>query len=232
MKKLPILIFLFIMASAFCSSMYSYQSASDRIEVDVNNALKLTLAEMQCDVVSADTIRCYRNYLTIAELKDTACIAMRTVRRGERQDTEMVAEANCDFMTVFMLSDQRASGVLLFAGILWIMGSLWYMRRFKPEVLVEGLRYGGLIYTNEKFMTSKGEQIRLTPMQYTLLEMFMNSENHCLSKQEICDRLWPKKPDASDTLYTLIKRMKPIIEEHSNLKIESDRCKSYTLKLK
>lgn len=232
MKKLPILIFLFIMASAFCSSMYSYQSTSGRIEADVNNALKLTLAEMQCDVVSADTIRCYRNYLTIAELKDTACISMRTVRRGERQETEMVAEANCDFMTVFMLSDQRASGVLLFAGILWIIGSLWYMRRFKPEVLVEGLRYGGLIYTNEKFMTAKGEQIRLTPMQHTLLEMFMNSENHCLSKQEICDRLWPKKPDASDTLYTLIKRMKPIIEEHSNLKIESDRGKSYTLKLK
>ena len=220
------------MASAFCTSMCSFRSASDRIEADVNNALELTLAEMQCDVVSADTIRCYRNYLTIAELKDTACIAMRTVRRGERQETEIVAEANCNFMTVFMLSDQRASGVLLFAGILWIMGSLWYMRRFKPEVLVEGLRYGGLIYTNEKFMTAKGEQIRLTPMQHTLLEMFMNSENHCLSKQEICDRLWPKKPDASDTLYTLIKRMKPIIEEHSNLKIESDRGKSYTLKLK
>ena len=232
MKKLPILIFLFIMASAFYTSMCSFRSASDRIEADVNNALELTLAEMQCDVVSADTIRCYRNYLTIAELKDTACIAMRTVRRGERQETEIVAEANCNFMTVFMLSDQRASGVLLFAGILWIMGSLWYMRRFKTEVLVEGLRYGGLIYRNEKFTTSKGEQIRLTPMQHTLLEMFMNSENHCLSKQEICDRLWPKKPDASDTLYTLIKRMKPIIEEHSNLKIESDRGKSYTLKLK
>lgn len=232
MKKLPILIFLFIMASAFCTSMCSFRSASDRIEADVNNALELALAEMQSDVVSADTIRCYRNYLTIAELKDTACIAMRTVRRGERQETEIVAEANCNFITVFMLSDQRASGVLLFAGILWIMGSLWYMRRFKPEVLVEGLRYGGLIYTNEKFMTAKGEQIRLTPMQHTLLEMFMNSENHCLSKQEICDRLWPKKPDASDTLYTLIKRMKPIIEEHSNLKIESDRGKSYTLKLK
>lgn len=232
MKKLPILIFLFIMASAFYTSMCSFRSASDRIEADVNNALELTLAEMQCDVVSADTIRCYRNYLTIAELKDTACIAMRTVRRGERQETEIVAEANCNFMTVFMLSDQRASGVLLFAGILWIMGSLWYMRRFRPEVLVEGLRYGGLIYSNEKFMTAKGEQVRLTPMQHTLLEMFMNSENHCLSKQEICDRLWPKKPDASDTLYTLIKRMKPIIEEHSNLKIESDRGKSYTLKLK
>ena len=232
MKKLPILIFLFLMVCAFSSSMCSYRSASDRIETDINNALELTLAEMQCDVVSADTIRCYRNYLTIAELKDTACIAMRTVRRGERQETEMVAEANCDFMTVFMLSDQRASGGLLLVGILWIMGSLWYMRRFKPELLIEGMKYGGLVYANEKFMTTKGEQIRLTPMQHTLLEMFMNSEDHSLSKQEICDRLWPKKPDACDTLYTLIKRIKPIIEEHSNLKIESDRGKSYTLELK
>ena len=84
MKKLPILIFLFLLVCAFSSSMCSYRSASDRIETDINNALELTLAEMQCDVVSADTIRCYRNYLTIAELKDTACIAMRTVRRGER----------------------------------------------------------------------------------------------------------------------------------------------------
>lgn len=232
MKKLPILIFLFLLVCAFSSSMCSYRSASDRIETDINNALELTLAEMQCDVVNADTIRCYRNYLTIAELKDTACIAMRTVRRGERQETEMVAEANCDFMTVFMLSDQRASGVFLFAGILWMMGSLWYMRRFKPELLIEGMNYGGIVYANEKFMTTKGEQIRLTPMQHTLLEMFMNSEDHSLSKQEICDRLWPKKPDASDTLYTLIKRVKPIIEEHSNLKIESDRGKSYTLELK
>ena len=232
MKSLPIAIFLFILATAFCSSMCSYHRTERRIDEDVNNALELTLAQMPCDVVSADTIRCYRKNLTIAELKDTACIAMRIVRRGEKQETEMVAEANCDFMTVFMLSDQRASGVLLVAGILWMMGSLWYMRRFKPELLVEGVRYGGLIYSNEKFMTIKGEQIRLTPMQHTLLEMFMNSEDHSLSKQEICDRLWPKKPDASDTLYTLIKRMKPIIEEHSNLKIESDRGKSYTLKLK
>ena len=69
-------------------------------------------------------------------------------------------------------------------------------------------------------------------MQHTLLEMFINSESHSLDKQEICDRLWPKKPDASDTLYTLIKRVKPIIEANSDLKIKSDRGKSYSLELK
>lgn len=232
MKKLPILIFLFIMASAFCSCMCSYRRAEQRIAEDVNKALELTLSQMPTDVLSTDTIRCYRNLLTIPELKDTACIAMQTVRKNGRHETVIVAEANCNFMTIFMLSDQRTSGILLFIGMLWMIGSLWYMRRYKPELLVQGVSYGGIVFTGKQFVNTSGEQIHLTPMQYSLLEMFMNAENHTLSKQEICDRLWPKKPDASDTLYTLIKRTKPIVEANSNLKIESDRGKTYSLGLK
>ena len=232
MKKLPSVIFVFIMLCAFCSSVYSYKSAENRITRDVNNALKLTLAEMPADVVNADTIRCYRSHLTIAELKDTACIAMTSVSRAGRRETQMVALANCDFMTILKLSDQRASGGLLFAGILWMMCSLWYMRRIKPEMFAEGLNYGGIVLANDKFLTAKGEPIHFTPMQHSLMEMFMKAASHSLSKQEICDRLWPKKPDANDTLYTLIKRVKPILEANSNLKIESDRGKSYTLKIK
>lgn len=229
MKKLPILIFLFIMATAVCSGICSYRNAERKIQQDANHALEMALAQMPGDVVTADTIRCYRSYLTIGELKDTACIAMRTIRRGDKQETEMVAQPNCDFITVFMLSDQRASGTLLFVGILWMIGSLWYVRRYKPELIAQGINYGGIVYADNRFMTVKGEEIRLTPMQHSLLDMFMNTETHTLSKQEICDRLWPKKPDANDTLYTLIKRMKPIIEAKSDLKIESDRGRSYKL---
>ena len=232
MKKLPFVIFVFIMLCALCSSISSYKSTVNGITRDVNNALKLTLAEMPTDVINADTIRCYRSHLTIAELKNTACIAMTSVRRAGRQETQMVAQANCDVLTILMLSDQRASGALLFAGILWMVGSLWYMRRFKPEMFAEALSYGGIVFANDKFITAKGEPIHFTPMQYSLMEMFMMTESHSLSKQEICDRLWPKKPDASDTLYTLIKRVKPILEANSNLKIESDRGKSYILKIK
>ncbi|MBO4813881.1 MAG: helix-turn-helix domain-containing protein [Muribaculaceae bacterium] len=232
MKKLPFVIFVFIMLSALCSSVGSYKSTENRITRDVNNALKLTLAEMPTNVVNADTIRCYRSHLTIAELKDTACIAMTSVIKAGRQETQMVAQANCDFMTILMLSDQRASGALLFAGILWMMCSLWYIRRFKPEMFAKGLSFGGIVFANDKFITAKGKPIHFTPMQHSLMEMFMKTESHSLSKQEICDRLWPKKPDASDTLYTLIKRVKPILEANSNLKIESDRGKCYTLELK
>ena len=232
MKILPYIVFCFLMLCALCTGINSYNRTKGMIAQDVNRALEQVLAKMPDNVVTTDTIRCYRNCLTIAELKDTAGIAMRTVRRNGRLETKLVAEANCGFVATFMMSDQKASGSLLMVGMLWLLGSLWYVRRNKPELIAQGLSYGGIVYNNDKFMTQSGEQIRLTPMQHSLLKMFITADTHTLSKQEICDRLWPKKPDANDTLYTLIRRIKPIIEAHSTLKIESDRGKSYSLKIK
>ena len=233
MKILPYIGFCFLMLCALCTGINSYNRTKGMIAQDVNRALEQVLAKMPDNVVTTDTIRCYRNCLTIAELKDTAEIAMRTVRRDGRLETKLVAEANCSFATTFMMSDQKASGSILVVGMLWLLGSLWYVRRNRPELIVQGgLSYGGIVYNNDKFMTQSGEQIHLTPMQHSLLEMFITAETHTLSKQEICDRLWPKKPDANDTLYTLIRRIKPIIEAHSALKIESDRGRSYSLKIK
>ena len=232
MKILPYIGFCFLMLCALCTGINSYNRTKGLIAQDVNSALEQVLAKMPDDVVTTDTIRCYRNCLTIAELKDTAGIAMRTVRRDGRLETKLVAEANCSFATTFMMSDQKASGSLLIVAMLWLLGSLWYVRRNRPKLIVQGLSYGGIVYHNDKFMTQSGEQIHLTPMQHSLLEMFITAETHTLSKQEICDRLWPKKPDANDTLYTLIRRIKPIIEAHSTLKIESGRGKSYGLKIR
>ena len=232
MKKLPISIFLFVMLMAVVSAITSYKTTCTRISEDVNNALALTKYQMPCDVVSADTIRCYRDNITIAEIKETACLAMRTIRKGNRHETELIAEANCDFSTVLLLSDQRASASLMLVGLLWLIGSTVYIRRHKPELIVQGITYGGLIFSNDRFSNATGERIHLTPMQHTLLEMFLKSDDHTLTKQEICDRLWPKKPDANDTLYTLIRRIKPIIEANSNLKIESDRGRSYSLEIR
>lgn len=232
MKILPYIVFSFLMLCALCTGINSYHRTEYMIAQDVNQALKQVLLKMPDNVVTTDTIRCYRNYLTIAELKDTAGIAMRPVRRGGRWETKLVAEANCNFATTFKMSDQKASGSLLFIGMLWLLSSLWYVRRNKPKLIVQGLAYGGIVFHDDKFMTISGEEIRLTPMQHSLLEMFITTDSHTLSKQEICDRLWPKKPNASDTLYTLIRRIKPIIETHSMLKIESDRGKSYSLKIR
>ena len=74
--------------------------------------------------------------------------------------------------------------------------------------------------------------MKLTPMQQQLMEMFFRSPSHLLTKAEICEALWPKKDDASETLYTLIRRLKPVIEQHSKLKIEADRGRAYELKIR
>lgn len=232
MRKLPFIVFCVIVLSALCAGLRSYGEAEDMIARDVDSALGQTLAEMPYGVVSADTIRCYRSYLTIPALKDTACIAMRTVHRNGRLETELVADANCGFTTVLRLSDQRASGTLLGLGLLWLLGSICFMGKRRPRAVVEGLSYGGIVYAGRRFTTASGRPIRLTPMQHSLLEMFMLSDTHTLSKQDICRRLWPKKPDATATLYTLIRRMKPVVEANSQLRIESDRGFSYTLTYK
>ena len=89
--------------------------------------------------------------------------------------------------------------------------------------------YGGLALQDGHFVDAKGCVVKLTPMQQQLMEMLWLSPTRQLSKTEICDALWPKKPDANETLYTLIRRLKPIIEQHSDLKIEVNRGKSYGL---
>ena len=120
---------------------------------------------------------------------------------------------------------------------------VWYRKSLSERVIVNSEKlataiplpckcgFGGLTYseTEDCFYAVDGSMMRLTPMQHQLMEMFFHSPSHSLSKAEICETLWPKKPDANDTLYTLIRRLKPVIEQHSNLKIESDRSKAYRL---
>ena len=113
------------MLCALCTGINSYRRTEYKITQDVNRALEQVLAKMPDNVVTTDTIRCYRNCLTIAELRDTAGIAMRAVRKDGRLETTLVAEANCGFATTFVLSDQRASGSLFVVGMLWLLGSLW-----------------------------------------------------------------------------------------------------------
>ena len=73
--------------------------------------------------------------------------------------------------------------------------------------------------------------VKLTPMQHALLLMFFQTPRHQLTKQHICEALWPKKPDASDTLYTLIKRIKPVLETEGRLKVTSERGRDYRLEI-
>lgn len=226
-----IVLFALIMASSL-TSLGSYSSTSRLVNEDMDRALALTLAEQQSDVISQDTIRTFNNHLQIAELRGKATLAVDT--RGQK----FKAYAHCSEATIFSLSDQRPAVVLWFITAFWAM-FLWYryLTKDKDPMLAlssAGNSIGGLTLseTEGQFYAADGSRVQLTPMQHQLMTLFFQSPSHSLTKTDICDALWPKKPDASETLYTLIRRLRVVIGQHSDLKIESDRGKAYRLKIK
>ncbi len=224
-----IVLFALILMSSL-TSVDSYRSTSRMVSEDMDRALTLTMLEQQSDVISPDTIRKFNSHLQIAELRGKATLAVDVRARQFR------AYAHCSEATIFSLSDQRPAAILWMLTGFWAM-FVWYRRRQRIAVghlllsVPSGCSYGGLVYAEEegRFYGANGDAVSLTPMQHQLMEMFFHSPNHTLTKTEICNALWPKKPDANDTLYTLIRRLKPVVEQHSNLKIESDRSKAYRL---
>lgn len=225
-KYLVLVLFGLIMASG-ATSFQSYRATEKLVEDDMSQALALAMAELKSDVISADTIKVFNSHLQMDELRGHAILAVNTRQK------DFKCEAKCSAATIFAMSDQRWASVLWMITIGWAAFCFYRHRRIVP-LLVGVTQYGGLSYAESegRFLNSHGEPLKLTPMQQQLMEMFFRSSTHSLSKSEICEALWPKKPDASETLYTLIRRIKPIIEEHSNLKVESDRGKAYELKAK
>ena len=165
--------------------------------------------------------------------------------------------ANCSFADVFGMSNQRTPLSLTLMAMLWAAAATIYHRRqnctaiapyseatTNNEESVDLSHYvtlGTLAYSasDDNFfnnavcstygrLQSKKQPVRFTPMQHQLMRMFFNSNNHQLTKAEICSTLWPKKPDASETLYTLIRRVKPIAEAYG-LAIEVERGRAYRL---
>ena len=213
-------VFLALTIASGMMSLNSYKATEVLVTADMDQALATALEEQQSDVISADTIQVFNSHLQIEGLRGNAVLAVDT-KKGFRPRPQVSTA------TILSLSDQRPSMILWSMALLWGLFGLYQHRRLS----VLGL-YGGLALQEGRFVNAKGSEVKLTPMQQQLMEMLWQSPSHQLSKAEICDALWPKKPDASETLYTLIRRLKPIIEEHSDLKIESDRGKSYSLKIR
>lgn len=220
---------------------------------DLEQALHRTMACRGVEVMRRDSVRAYkamahhdasaltimledktfRSYLEHDAIRNVAYIACEVRARDGAYDVSFRGDAPCSASMLFALSDQRPALVL---SIMAAMSLLWSLRplrrRTVPQLCATGA-YGGLRYddASDRFVTAQGGLLHLTPMQLALMKMFFESESHTLSKQAICDALWPKKPDANDTLYALIRRLKPVVEAHSELRIESERGKAYALKV-
>ena len=219
-QRLPIVVLFALIVASSLFSLNSYRTTEVMVTEDMNQALAKALEEQQSEVISADTIRVFNNYLQTEDLKGKAVLALDTEKGFQPRPQVSTA-------TILALSDQRPSMVLWSMVVLWGIYCLYQHRRR----MAMGM-FGGLALQEGNFVDAKGCVVRLTPMQQQLMEMLWQSPSHKLSKTEICDALWPKKEDASETLYTLVRRLKPIIEEHSNLKIEVDRGRAYGLTIR
>ena len=211
-----IVLFALIVASTL-TSLDSFRSTRRMVNEDMDRALAITMQEQQSDVISVDTIRVFNSHLQMEALRGQAVLTVDT--KNGFSPRPQVSTA-----TIFSLSDQRPSMVLWSMVLLWGLFCLYQHHKR----LSLGL-YGGLALQEGRFIDAKGCEVKLTPMQQQLMEMLWLSPSHQLSKAEICAALWPGKPDASETLYTLIKRLKPVVERHSSLRIASDRSKAYRL---
>ena len=231
--RLAIIVLLALIAVSCLTGYSSYSYTSRMVNEDMDRALSLALEQQQSRVITQDTIRMFNNNLHIAALRGQATLSVETCGQ------EFKTYARCSEATVFGLSDQRPAAVLWILTGCWAL-FLWYRRRQAVSqlpltaVLPAGKTLGGLTYAEAEgcFYRTDGHPVRFTPMQHRLMEMFFLSPSHTLTKAEICDTLWPRKPDASETLYTLIRRLKPVIERHSVLRIESDRSRAYRLEIK
>ena len=232
MKKLPILIFFFLCLTAMATSCGSYRKAERNIENDLKQALAKTINEKGMETMRQDSIRAYRSIARTEGEMMTIAVGDETLRRHLRnpQLGEMAfitytvrcerggwkvtfdTEAKCSAVMIWSLSDQRLSAWLAVMALLSLALSFRGRRQLQP-------------ITMDSFSAT-----HLTPMQRQLIEMFVASGSHRLSKHEICDVLWPKKDDASETLYALISRLKRELDKTSSFDIISDRGRAYILK--
>ena len=254
-----ILIFAILMTAAMFSSVSNYRKAQYAIIKDMDQALSQTLQERQDQWITPDTIQSYRSHLSIGWLKETSilCYAVEDKKTCQRERSlfdkgpsesnqlanmtskQMLLDkhsiqgyANCSMADIFGTSNQRMPLSFSLLAMLWGCFALYYHRRMAGLHEPQQEAFGSLSYFSEEdtfYNIETKEDIRFTPMQHQLMQMFLRNAHHQLSKQEICEALWPKKPDASETLYTLIRRIKPIIESSTNLMIESERGKAYRL---
>lgn len=169
--------------------------------------------------------------------------------------------ARCSAGLIFSLSQQKLPAMLLGAALLCGVFSVFRVRRrvgasdpalgstsgsasgsatgsasgsSSGSTSGELIAFGNLSLSVPEacFYNERQERLKLTPMQYSLMEMFYLSSSHLLPKADICRSLWPGKENAEETLYTLIRRLKPIVEDNSNLKITTDRGRAYGLEVK
>ena len=153
-----------------------------------------------------------RKHLRDPQLRERAYIKYNVGKEKGRWKVAFNIEAQCSAAMIWGMSDQRLSLVLAIMALISLAFSFKGRRQLQLVAM-------------ENF-----SEAHLTPMQRQLMEMFISSDSHRLSKHEICNALWPKKDDANETLYALISRLKRELSRSTDFDIVSDRGRAYILK--
>ena len=236
MKRTPaVLITLLFALSAIWTAVNDYQTQCRRIADDLTQALCLTVADQPEDWLSGDTIRTYRQHLRLDFLRESAVLSLcmreddKASERGVsgeriniKQDISAYGNVSLSAWEIWWMADHRLSLLLTLLTLVMMSVSL------RPIAKAKSIP-SALTLTNGRFLDGFGQELHLTPMQRQLMEMFLSSPTHELSKEEICEALWPRKDDASDTLYALISRLKGVVESQTSLRITSERGRAYRL---
>lgn len=217
----PFFVFWALVLTALISSIGSYKAAERDITLDMRQALAMTLEEQPRQIITPDTIQSFNQHLQIAELRGRAILTVDTRQR------DFTLQAHCPTSTILAMSDQRPAMALASIAVAWAFGCGIRPRRLTSYK--EGISYGRLTLSKSRFFNGQGNEVKFTPMQQQLMELFFLAPEHRLTKEQICEVLWPKKEDASETLYTLIRRLKPVLEAQSDLRILTDRSRAYQL---
>lgn len=140
----------------------------------------------------------------------------------------------CTPQLILAMMDKRIPALFFFLAV--ISGCLCFYLRSRKEVTTDAdtrVSFGDLSFSPDEafFYKTDGDKLKLTPLQYNVMEMFFASPKHILQRADICHALWPGKDNADETLNTLMRRLRPLIEENSNLKITTDRGRAYILEI-
>lgn len=162
---------------------------------------------------------------------DTFYVDVSTAGRTARSPHGMVAcrsLAECSPLFILSLSDQRGTLLCTVLACLSMAFGIrqrrkWHVAECAVAVPAAPL-WGGLSYdrSDGRFFTARHDAVPFTPMQLQLMQLLWESNGRSLSKHDICNALWPKKDNASETLYTLVRRLKAVLARHTNLCLENE----------
>ncbi len=242
-KKVAHIVFFVLLFPSIIMGYASYATTLDNIIDDLNQALAKTIQGNVGEQITEDTLSTFRGNLKMEELKETSYLTFCTnepsksavssdtmsfCAAGERRFVR--AYPNCSRAALFGMSEQTVPSLLFLGSMLWGLYAFAYLRR-KQDAARIALGTLSFSVANDCFYNAKQERIGFTPMQFQFMRMLITSDGFRLPVEEICRQLWPGKEDARETLYTLVRRLKPVVENSTNIKIQSEKGNYYTLNM-